>query len=871
MSDTQFTDGPPQPAPEGSPQPTPSQRMTRSRRTKDPKAVGLYTINKTLGAGGMGTVYDAVHQVTKQRVALKVIRPQLQQGAQFEVIRDLFLHEAGMLIHLEHPYIVRCYDVNEANVAGEPALYIALEYLTGRSLAQRLQRKGAVPIRDALVLMRCVSDALMYLHDREDPVLHRDIKPDNILVTDDGQVKLLDFGLAAHQRLGLGTSQDVGGGSAAYMPPEQFKGLKECNAQSDLYSLGVTFFELITGKLPFHAENTAGYLYHHAYVPPPALLEVNPRLAKQDPEMVVNAYNVILKLMAKRKEERYADASELLHDIERIERGAVITRPILSPLYSGRTWAVAAIVLALVVAGGTFWAKQSKKLDQWLGYLGVWATVSESTETGSARSGPDFASTEQLLAAGKLHEALQEADKLASQYPTNRSIAAMRTRIRSAMSARTELRSRWRVLTKLRQEGKLKSWTARLRKAAQSLDRSKLALSDQNELADEVLFAESLEKWWAAKSGFNALGMVVAIDTIRSHQIYRREPTLRATLERQFKGEEEAARQTVRDEALAKADLLRDENGDEADRALLEAATTAMRNIPATEVAVVRRLLSQCPEQERQHGYADMAAWFAQTLATDAASAADAYALLHLAMGRINRSPHEQLVTSTKGVVLGSADAVHNNPEHLVSLPAFYIDTHEVTNADYVVFVEETGHPMPESWDNTPAGWHPSEDNTPVHGLKLQEAMAYARFVKKRLPSVDEWEVAASVESVRAGGRRRTYPWGNAWLAGIERAGDKPGQTNQVGWRAADTSPWGCMDMGSNVREWTLAALETREGNTAFLKGGTSLVAVEPHVFECAYREGPIVSSAGVDLAAVGLRCARDVPMPDLEAVLKAR
>ena len=262
--------------------------------------IGEYRLGRKLGEGGMGAVYLAAHEALEQRVAVKVLYAAL---ARSEEVRTRFIQEANIQIQLQHPGIVR---VLTASTQGEH-LALVMEVVEGLTLEQALRRHGRLPLDRTLPLVRQVLDAVGYAHTRG--VVHRDLKPSNIMVQPDGQPKVMDFGIA--KVLG-GTRLTRTGtlmGTAMYMSPEQVLGRSDIDHRTDIYSLGVTFFEMLTGKAPFEeaGEGSADsdFLIKQAHVQgaPPDPRSVHPGL----PDAVAR---VLLRALEKAPDRRFDSCEE---------------------------------------------------------------------------------------------------------------------------------------------------------------------------------------------------------------------------------------------------------------------------------------------------------------------------------------------------------------------------------------------------------------------------------------------------------------------------------------------------------------------------------------------------------------------------------
>ena len=267
-----------------------------------------YQLQQKLGEGGMGSVYLAAHEALDQRVAVKVLADALANNAE---IRTRFIQEANIQISLQHPGIVR---VLTANTRGEH-LALVMEYVEGMSLEQALQRHGSLPLDKTLHLMRQVLEAVGYAHGKG--VVHRDLKPSNIMVQPDGTARVMDFGIAKVLGGGKLTRTGTLMGTAHYMSPEQVLGRSDIDHRTDIYSLGVTFYEALTGSPPFESVTgdnpDSDFLIKQAHVQtaPP-----DPRRERPDlPEPVALA---LLRSMHKEVADRFASCEEFARAIAEV-------------------------------------------------------------------------------------------------------------------------------------------------------------------------------------------------------------------------------------------------------------------------------------------------------------------------------------------------------------------------------------------------------------------------------------------------------------------------------------------------------------------------------------------------------------------------
>lgn len=378
---------------------------------------GRYNVIRALGGGGMARVYLAHDEVLGRDVALKVLRDQYAEDEEFA---ERFKREARSAASLSHPNIVSVYD---RGVAEDGTSYIAMEHIPGGSLKERISRDGPLDPDDAAGVALQITGALEAAH--EHGVIHRDIKPHNVLLTSTGAVKVADFGIAraaaatsiSHTSLVLGT--------AGYMSPEQALG-EPVDARSDLYSLGVVLYEMLTGELPYSADNPVAVSMKHVNEPLRPPKELNPEIPDG-----MNA--VVTKLLSKQPGDRYESASELAGDLRRVRDGLppllagavnagtgptqAIHRtkrmpPVAAPL-PGRArrarvpWVPAVILLLLALLAGL-----------------VWAVSQSGVEVPSVVGKPQEQAQQELETAGFRVEAQpresspEDAGKVLDQSPT---------------------------------------------------------------------------------------------------------------------------------------------------------------------------------------------------------------------------------------------------------------------------------------------------------------------------------------------------------------------------------------------------------------------------------------------------------------------
>ncbi|HUQ05409.1 MAG TPA: serine/threonine-protein kinase [Kofleriaceae bacterium] len=262
--------------------------------------IGDYFVRRLVGEGGMGKVYEAEERLSRRRVALKVLRPELGRS---EEARRRFLDEMNILAHLDHPNIVR--SLASTEVDGE--LVMALEFLDGETLRARLSARGRLPWTEAVAIASEVAAALTAAHGQEPPIVHRDLKPENLMLTPTG-VKVMDFGIGkVLQAMRKGTTGSVG--TLAYMSPEQIDAAP-VDHRADLYALGLVLYEMLAGRPPFASESPRQLLEMQCTAPPPPL----PDEARAGLPRGVE--RLLARLLAKAPAERPASAHEVIAALE---------------------------------------------------------------------------------------------------------------------------------------------------------------------------------------------------------------------------------------------------------------------------------------------------------------------------------------------------------------------------------------------------------------------------------------------------------------------------------------------------------------------------------------------------------------------------
>lgn len=266
--------------------------------TKGQKINDRYEIIRSIGEGGMANVYLARDIILERNVAIKILRGDLAGDEKF--VRR-FQREALSASSLSHPNIVEMYDVGEDN----GTYYIVMEYVEGMTLKQLIKKRGSLSLSEAIDIMLQITDGIKEAHDSY--IIHRDLKPQNILIKENGEVKITDFGIAMALNSTQLTQTNSVMGSVHYLPPEQASG-KGATIKSDIYSMGILFYELLTGKLPFKGDNAVEIALKHMKNDIPSVREINDSIPQ-------SVENIILKATAKNPKNRYESAAEMHDDL----------------------------------------------------------------------------------------------------------------------------------------------------------------------------------------------------------------------------------------------------------------------------------------------------------------------------------------------------------------------------------------------------------------------------------------------------------------------------------------------------------------------------------------------------------------------------
>ncbi len=860
---------------------------------KEPSAVDGFRLLKRIGRGGMATVYKAVQVSIGRIVAVKILHPQYAADAVFV---SRFQREARAAARLNHPNIVSGIDVGES----EGRHYFAMEYVEGRSLARALREDGPMTPKAALGVVTQIARALEHAHAYG--MVHLDIKPGNIMLTPEGHAKLADFGLARRVEDDdeLYNERRLIFGTPGYMPPEQLKAGAEVDIRADIYSLGVTFYEMLSGRCPFSAST------RKEIVRKVLTADFEP-LSVTAPKIPADLAGVVTRMFRHNRDERYQTPAELLAALEKL--GSDSEAPPRPPQAAGPEPAPAPPPAARMIR---FFRRALLGLAPALAA----AVVSQWLDTRDAGEGAGPPARERRVAdeyarvardaknemlAGRYAEAARLLEEFAGGHPSSR---WTREAEQEAEKARQAARRAEEEATRAAELARQRTAAAPAREPG---GHERAPMSETAALQELERALPSLREAGRFREGLDRCNRILQQPGLAGiHNKVRdlREPFLRICgfLSAVLKGAEASSGEHVRvggDDAflvgvagerllarmggrvvevelksVAAADLetLARRGGEakgkaEADAALTleawgdfagaleqsEAAAAAGRMDEMTAEVQRNALLRLAREAMRSERW-KLAEAFLRKLTKDSRHRAFVY-WRREQIRRMEQQVRDALRFQDMALVPGGLFMMRKGRPKRVA--AFLIDKHEVTVAQYSEFVaavQRYGARKFYGWtggterDPRPKDWNDmlSRPQEPVTGIDWYDASAYAKFAGKRLPTCEEWEKAArGIDGFR-------YPWGDTWQAdacNCAEAGLR--RPEAVGQRPKDRSPYGCVDMAGNVREWVADSLVS--GKRRIVKGGS--FASPPAGCDATLRNSLPVDARD---SQTGFRCAAD-------------
>jgi formylglycine-generating enzyme required for sulfatase activity/predicted Ser/Thr protein kinase/tetratricopeptide (TPR) repeat protein len=876
----------------------------KKKKEKKPKTLGRYTLHRLIGRGGMGAVYEATVPGEEKTYAVKVLLGAIGTDSPF---LERFRREAKASSKLSHPGIVKVHDFGR----DRDRFFFAMDYIKGRPLDEVIEGKS-LGVKSAAKAIIQVAEALHHAH--ETGIVHRDVKPSNLILAKGGRVYITDFGIARDESASALTMEGEILGTPFYMSPEQALGRRDAiDRRSDVYSLGVTFYELLTCTTPFRGE---------------AMNEILRRIITEDPvkPSLLNAQvppsldTVVMKAIRKDKGKRYPTSKAFADDLRRWIKGEeVLARDLTLVERSARTiqhhkgasvmtaLAVVVVLSALGLVIGSVMASASRRADR----------VRERREKGSAyvKEGQGLLEERMklpkkkvLLRDKKLREALSAFEKALGISKKNlkaaKGAAQCRDRIKNAEKKRREDQEEARAKALV-----VSGIEARMKGDTLSADRRRVA----GKIADiEQEFGPGIE---GAK--INKLRQEFARLTTAENEAY--DPALRNFSQALFidPSNKDAHQETAkiflnRARAVFRLDLTRgdlervkslfltvafhDRTGKlEPQIASMRRWLTFRRHVSLTvdphdaTLALVRVDLEAGTESAPEPltrtsidlppGSYIIVARRANRVevrfpihVSGPSDASDFDKSMHRSITLPKDRPDYRGMVFVHGgpFLMGGLRSARGGPRRKVDVDGFFMDRTEVSHSDYLEFIQHlakenpgeekkslpiyvTTTANPGNWTATEKGYvlPPGWADRPLSGIDWATARAYAAFRHKRLPTHREWEKAAR------GVDGRLYPWGNRFDERRCFHTLSPGYSANAGWfilhpvseEPRGASPYGCYHMAGNVAEWTASELYDHKIN----RGGCVIDQVE--ILRCGSVDN---STPDSKVGTLGFRCAMD-------------
>jgi serine/threonine protein kinase/formylglycine-generating enzyme required for sulfatase activity len=726
---------------------------------------GRYRLVHKIGEGGMGAIYKALHTKMDRICAIKLLtslsKHDLDALARFN-------REAKMASSIDNPHAVTIYDFGEAE---DGTLYLAMEFIDGKPLSHLLDEQQTIPIERAVNITGQIAEGLAAAHSLG--IIHRDLKPDNIMLTRKGgetdYVKVLDFGIAKTMAEDSADNLTKTGfvlGTPVYMSPEQISGEK-IDPRSDIYSLAIIVYEMLSGRLPFEGDNNQALMIKRITTEPIRLREVAPEIDEKVERVVMSG----------------------------------LARDRTSRIPSVETFASA---LKSAVYGSTqaFGGRETR-------YIGDQPDSSKTVELGSYKTDP-----------GREAASYDKTEVIATPHSFSTVEDVPATRVVQADGAQASAQASG-------QAAQLK----------QTKQQQSMATGGSGQQVSSATRRMPVGLW---------AGVVVALAALAAI-VYFLIPGGRSGFTVLVKGAPAGSEVFINNvsRGVTSAD-----------------GTLRVAGLAAGDANV----------RVSREGYADFNARLTGEAGKEQAVEAQ------LLPAEIDYGGQMVLVPAGDFVMGDDGHDTNEKPAHKVSLPDFYLDKFEVTNAQYKKFCDETSRPYPTS--AVAKDYVINNPELPVIGITWEDAAAYARWAGKRLPREDEWEKAASWDP--KGQKKRQWPWG-----------DKPGGASAnlgrmdvpllapVGHYAGDVSAYGIYDMGGNAGEWVDAFYLPYDGNTKtdpdfgtkfrVVRGGSMHSTIEQARTTFRGRVPLELDKNILQRVLIGFRCAASASDPKIQEVLRSR
>lgn len=722
---------------------------------------GRYRLIRKIGQGGMGAIYRAVHTEMSRTCAIKLLTS-LSTGNDDAIAR--FKREAKNSSRIDNVHAVTIYDFGQTP---DGLLFLAMEFIDGQPLSRLIADQRILPIDRVVHITNQIAEALSAAHALG--IVHRDLKPDNVMITRRGSdadfVKVLDFGIAKTVADETGDNLTKTGfvlGTPVYMSPEQLMG-ENLDGRSDLYSLAIIVYEMLSGRLPFEGENPQAVMMKRVMSQPIRLAAVAPSVSE----------SVERAVMAGLERDRDSRTSE----VEAFASGLTFA------LHSGTQ-----------VMGGAVTGRLSE--------LGPPRSTNELTNYATkAESGPSFAGAPSAMSPAQDGVRAFAATEI-SFSPENPNRIALTTPPQAAIAGNTN-------------------------NSPDRDSRGAEVFSEPPRRGNKLIWA-----------GGVIVVMVIAI------VLYLVMPT----------GSSSGFSLVVKGAPAGSQVYINEARRDAA------AADGALK-ISGVDPGQINVRVSH-------EGFAD----FVTTITGAKGETQTCEAKL---LPEIDYNGQMVPIPAGEFIMGDDSHAPDERPSHPFTLPAYYIDKYEVTNAQYKKFCDETHRPYPKV--DLDANYFVGFPAHPVLGVTIDDAAAYAAWTGKRLPTEEEWEKAASWDAVTH--KKRMYPWGDEFLS--ENANVGTGRTVAVDAATRDRSAYGVVDMAGNAGEWVDAAYAPYEGNRVadadyakgyrVMRGGNYDKASQADTARTSRRNFlPRFFPPGM-FAPVGIRCVVSADDPKIQALLRAR